>query len=351
MFLRSTHIQHYKSLGDVRVEFSNPITVIVGRNAAGKTNLVDALYFASETVLSLGPDKKLTSVTRRGGLRRLKQRVTPAPNRPIQIRLDFSSPESEPGNITSSIDLTITPAGSGIHKIEVTSSDDAIENRDRLVAGWRHANIYPNTLREASFHDIPQDRFLLAEDGSNWASVIQAMRQTSAGKSALKSIMDTMRLAVPEFRDIRVRAVGSFLVPHFIFESQGKATEFDPQELSDGTLRLFTLLLAIYQKPTPDLLLIDEPENTLYPGAIGILVDAIREAAGVTQFIITTHSPDFVKYFAPEEVRIATRTAGQTRIDPVSAIQTQSIKQHLLTIDEFMRAEGLQPEVPEGSAA
>ena len=53
MFLRSAHIRHYKSLDDVRVEFTQPITVIVGPNAVGKTNLLEGIQLVWITALTL----------------------------------------------------------------------------------------------------------------------------------------------------------------------------------------------------------------------------------------------------------------------------------------------------------
>ena len=72
-----------------------------------------------------------------------------------------------------------------------------------------------------------------------------------------------MACVIPGFRDIKVRAIGNYLVPHFIFEEGGKSVEFDPLQLSDGTLRIFGLLLAIYKLPAPTRLVIEEPEHTV----------------------------------------------------------------------------------------
>lgn len=356
MFLKSTHIQHYKSLDDVRVDFSHPITVIVGRNAAGKTNLVDALCFASETVQEVA-SRKAKSIIKRGGIERIRQKGLLSPEtHSIKIQLEFGECAEKINDTTATIKLEVTPVANGLSKVEVFSSEDDEISRDRWVAGWRHANIYPNTLRQLSSPHLPEDRFLLLEDGSNWASVVQDMRLTGAGQAAMEDIIETMKLAVPGFLDIQIEPMNNYLVPHFIFEVSGKEVKFDPQQISDGTLRLFALLLAIHQQrapnwqtegqqQAPDLLLIDEPENTIYPGAMGILVDALREASETTQLIITTHSPDFVKHFKPEEIRIATSVNGRTQVAPINRQQTESIKEHLLTIDEFMRAEGLQPEL------
>lgn len=62
--------------------------------------------------------------------------------------------------------------------------------------------------------------------------------------------------------------------------------------MSDGTLRATRLLLAVYQKPTPSLVVLEEPEATIHPGALGAVLDLLRHASRKRQLIVTTHSPE-----------------------------------------------------------
>ncbi|WP_293999339.1 AAA family ATPase [Sphaerotilus sp.] len=338
MFLRSAHIRHYKSLDDVRVEFTRPITVIVGPNAVGKSNFVDALRFASETAVQ---SPMAVAVIQRGGIQRIRQHGTTASD-PVRIRLGLSEFPRAAEN--AHVEYTLETTEDGRYSIGNRHSGMDVHNLygdSERLRNWCFSSIFPNTLRQPGFTDQP-DR--LREDGSNWASVTKALRKTNGGKAALQRIGDSMRCAIPGFRDIRVRAVGNYLVPHFVFDDANKSVEFDPLQLSDGTLRIFGLLLAIYQLPAPTLLVIEEPEHTVYPGALGVLVDAMREASEQTQIILTTHSPDLVHYFKPDEIRVATIENGHTRIAPICAPQRAAIDEHLMTAEEFMRAEGLQPE-------
>lgn len=50
--IRRVHVKGYKSLGDVELEL-RPLTAIIGPNAAGKSNLFDALHLLSRMVTSL----------------------------------------------------------------------------------------------------------------------------------------------------------------------------------------------------------------------------------------------------------------------------------------------------------
>lgn len=45
MTITSAHLQNYRSYIDDVFEFSPDVNIIVGPNASGKTNLLDALYF------------------------------------------------------------------------------------------------------------------------------------------------------------------------------------------------------------------------------------------------------------------------------------------------------------------
>jgi hypothetical protein len=214
-----------------------------------------------------------------------------------------------------------------------------------FARSWHFCSLYPNTLRALR---PPTKDTQLAEDGSNWASVVRAMKKTRVGKEALEKISDAMRIAVAGYTDISVETAGSYLVPRISLRTRsdrtGASHKFDPVQLSDGTLRVFGILLALYQDPAPGLLVVEEPEQTIHPGALPVLADAFREASLRTQVVVTTHSPQFVDQFRPEEIRVAWMTDGQTRLSGIRASQMASVKGHLMSLGEFMLAEGLLPE-------
>lgn len=386
MFLKSAHIRHYKSLDDVQVEFSNPITVLVGPNAVGKSNIVDCLRFVRDAV-AIDLEH---AVSKRGGISRVRQYSKTKPFK-LSVRLDLvedDSPvygqqfyefsiQSETGsNYTVDAEKCTYLEATGANRelTKQTFSRDRSGNVvssiyerpqrlapdqltlgqlrgllrplgwpiERFVRDWRYSVVYPNMLREPASPDSDK---VLAEDGKNWASVIKALRRTARGKAALERINEAMRAVVPTFVEVTVSTVGSYLVPRFLF-SLGKeeTVAFDPVQLSDGTLRIFGILLALYQTPAPRMLVIEEPEQSVQPGVLGVLADALRECSESTQIIVTTHSPHFIDYFKPEEVRVVSLERGTTRVSTVKRTQMEAVKQRLMSMQEFMLAEGLQPE-------
>ena len=394
MILRSARIRHYKSLDDTVIEFAHPVTVIVGPNAVGKSNLVDCLRFVRDAVAG---DLE-HAIGLRGGLTRVRQSSRTKPFK-ISIGLEFEqSFESHPPK-PASYEFTIQSQTGGAYLVEheravcfweatvypngaseeVEVLSDGGFSRDRsgrlevsrsltvdrpvrpdqlaigssaffdilgdpiasFVKEWRFSSIYPNTLRQLESLDKDTE---LSEEGRNWASVLKAMRRSQRGKAALERVFEAMRSLIPSFRDVSVATVGSYLVPRFRFQAGDQINEFDPVQLSDGTLRVFGILLALYQTPAPGLLIIEEPEQTVHPGALGVLVDAIREASETTQIVLTTHSPHLVDHFMPEEIRVVSLHDGLTKVSRIKATQIEAVKQRLMSLEEFMLAEGLQPQ-------
>jgi predicted ATP-binding protein involved in virulence len=72
--------------------------------------------------------------------------------------------------------------------------------------------------------------------------------------------------------------------------------------LSTGTKALLLYMLPMYQIDTEkSIILIDEPERSLYPDMQMELMDFYRGVAPNAQFIIATHSPFIAASFEPEE--------------------------------------------------
>ena len=142
------------------------------------------------------------------------------------------------------------------------------------------------------------------------------MRKTKRGTEALNSITESMKALLPNLERISVLSVGGYLVPQFhMLEATGKRHVFYVSQMSDGTLRILGLLTALYQEPRPTIIALEEPEQTVNPGILPIIADAIREVSKNIQVIITTHSPHLLDQFDPSYVRPVELVAGKTTVE------------------------------------
>ena len=153
-----------------------------------------------------------------------------------------------------------------------------------------------------------------------------------------------MRLVVPELENITVQSVGGFVTPQFRIFDPGSATKshtFNVSQMSDGTLRILGLLVALYQDPRPSIIALEEPELTVHPGVLQLISDSILEVAETTQILVTTHSPVLIDKFDPSHVFAVESKGGVTVARPLSNIQKDAVKKRLFSLGELMTVEGL----------
>ncbi|MFY9260458.1 MAG: AAA family ATPase [Gallionella sp.] len=398
MRLTSVQINHYKSLSEVTLDNLPPLTLLVGANGTGKSNLVDALRFLRDMVVD-GLDH---AMSRRGGILTIRQ-YSPKKPYDVTIRIEFGDMTSF-GAWVGFYEITIGSLKAGNYQIKSESAewheedysfddddnivgirwigkslhrkadglavfdinieDDTEEPRTNklprdqsalsdsfmrwhgeslfnLLSQCRFSSIFPNTLREPS---RPDTDHILKESGVNWASVVKSLKKNEEGRRALGHILEMMQMVMPTLQDISVRTVGSYLVPQFHVKDGETVHAFDPVQLSDGTLRVFGILLALYQTPPPPFIALEEPEQTIHPAVLAMLAEAFREVSERTQLLITSHSPYLVDHFQPEEIRIVTMHDGKTRVSPIKTSQMESVKENLISLQELMMAEGLLAE-------
>jgi predicted ATPase len=126
--------------------------------------------------------------------------------------------------------------------------------------------------------------------------------------------------------------------------------EFYLWNMSDGTLRALGSLVAAFQfagrERMAGLIGLEEPESSLHPAAVAILMDAFREAASRTQILITSHSPDLLDQLdLDSEVLLAvSSTEGVTKIAPIDQASVNIIKENLYSPGELLRQDQLDPD-------
>lgn len=90
--------------------------------------------------------------------------------------------------------------------------------------------------------------------------------------------------------------------------------------LSEGTLRMLGLLALAGAKEGPALVGFEEPENGIHPRRIQLIATLLKTRAGLglTQYIVTTHSPILADLLPNDSLFVVRRQGGQTSIEPFS---------------------------------
>jgi predicted ATPase len=219
-----------------------------------------------------------------------------------------------------------------------------------VLAGMRAYSINPDKLRE---WQVPDSGWSLRADGGNAASVLQAIEDHD--RDDLQRIGEILEAIVPAVQRIAVKDYGSKLAIEFTqrWDDGPRSLTLEAASMSDGTLRALGLLAAVYQKSAPSLIAIEEPEATIHPGALGVILDVLRFASRRTQVIVTTHSPDALDadWLEDRHIRVVTWQEGATRVTPLSTGSRDVLREHLMSAGELLRSNALHGMSPGPGAA
>jgi predicted ATPase len=170
-----------------------------------------------------------------------------------------------------------------------------------------------SVLRRAQATDLPSD-FLL-QDGSNLGLVLLELNQTSAKREELISYL---RRFYEPARGISIKVTAG-TVQLFIEEEGGVL--MPAMRLSDGTLRYLCLLAILCHPAPPPVIAIEEPELGLHPDIMPTIAELLRRASERTQLFVTTHSDALVSALSdvPESILVCEATPQGTTMKRLEA--------------------------------
>lgn len=352
-------VSNYRSLGEGVTVDLGPFTAFVGPNGSGKSNVVDVLRFVSDA-MSVGLSG---AITKRQGIKAVRRWSSGHPfNLFVEIRLRLpEGPASYrfelAGDRVDEYRLKVEEAevvqGSSRHSFQVSAGawhgpaglepqlDPQTlalplvggDTRFRaLLADLRRTSVYsifPDTLRAPQEYDPTRPMEL---HGSNWASILKEQPQ----ETWKPELVQALHRLTGDVEDIRVKSAAGYLVTEFRHTSPGRPKWFAAAQESDGTLRVAGIITALLQQPPLPVVGIEEPELTVHPGAIRLLVDYLQQAAKDNQVLITTHSPELLDLLKAEQIRVVTRQAGATRVDSMRDDQRRAVRDGLLSLGELL---------------
>jgi predicted ATPase len=374
-FIERLKLTNYKSIGECDVTF-RPLTVIVGRNGSGKSNFLDSLHFVSDALRN-GLD---AAIRGRGGAKAIThKRRGPG----LQIELSFRCGSDACGRFLLELDrglvrreeLTLEDAGgvplASYHRFAKNLSVQTREGdlqtppavlHDRLALvtlsgtpAFREAFDTLSSMRFYRFNpeamrtlQDPDDGEVLQADGANVASV---WRRLVKEKPALTDrLTEYLKVIAPEIQTIRPVMLGLKETLNFYQETAGRRLMFHASDMSDGTLRALGALVASRQanggSAGATLVGIEEPENSIHPAAVAVLVDAFSEASLRTQVVVTSHSADILDYLDNDRdaLLVTEMRDGNTTVAGMDNVGREAIRRHLYTAGELLRMNQLQPQ-------
>lgn len=370
-------VRNYKSIAQVSAALE-PLTVLVGPNGSGKSNFIDSLAFVQECL----SESIEVAFRNRGGIGAVRRRSAGHPTH-IGIRICLSLEGDMRADYAFEIAAKPTERFSVARERCVVQpfmkTESAFEVRngefaraipgirpkvspDRLalyaasateefrpvydfLTSMRFYSVVPVRLRELQ---DPDPGVFLKRDGSNAASVLKRLTEEGPRNAQYERLCRLLSRVVEGLRKVEYRAVGQKETLQFKQDVGLKHPwTFDPVNMSDGTLRVLGLLLAVYQSGHPSVVAIEEPEATVHPAVTELIVQVLMDAAHERQILLTTHSPDILdqKDLLDSQIRVVSVEQSRTQVSPLSESSRRAIRERLYTPGELLRSGELAPDL------
>lgn len=152
--------------------------------------------------------------------------------------------------------------------------------RMRIFREWSFGRTAP--LRRAQPADLPADSLLPTT--VNLGLVLNDLEH----RDCWPRFEELLRRFLPRFKRLTTKVQGN-TVQVFLHDN-GLKTPVPATRLSDGTLRFLALLAILLDAGSAPVVCIEEPELGLHPDALSIIADLLVEASQQTQVIVTTQS-------------------------------------------------------------
>ena len=330
---------------------------VVGANAAGKSNFIDALRFLRDVAKQGGGLQ--TAVRVRGGITKIR---CMAAREQSNVKLAIELSESDSRELCWHYELNFKHTGGGIRENQVKIVSEKVfsgreqryvldrsaetlgedeetlkytyleqpnANKDfrviqQFLQNVEYLNVVPQMVRESASSSYSGDK----EDyyGRNFLKRL-ALLNDNTRRSYFRKINEFLKLAVPQLEELSF-VKDEIGVPHLearYVHWRTRGSKQQEMQFSDGTLRLIGFLFALID--SNGVLLLEEPEINLHPGIVAQFPEFIakiqRVKKGGRQVFITTHSYDILSNegIAPEEVLLLTNSPEGTEVEVLSNVE------------------------------
>ncbi len=328
-------LKGFKSIQSLEGFELGALNVLIGANGCGKSNFVSFFSFLRELIEGR-LEKTVNLAGRSDALLFLGPKVTSK----IECKLDFGDngyrftlERTKDSRLIFGDERIVWFGNTGLgrpvdrsigsgHSESKLKEQIEDENRNKIISSYIYSALSQWIVYH--FHDTSDtaamrsecsvhDSFPLRPDGGNLAAFLYRLQTNPKRKRSYQLIRDTVRLIAPFFNDFLLRPANEQV--RLEWRQKGSDFPFQPNQLSDGTIRFICLATALLQPNPPATIVIDEPELGLHPFAISMLADLIKSAAERTQVLISTQSPTLLDYFDPHEIVVVNRKEGRSTFE------------------------------------
>lgn len=329
---------NFKNFADAKLDLDRPLTILIGKNGAGKSNAIEGVELLAE-LCGGRPLTEISDIGRggrfeiRGGLLACARSgqssqfllgwTTSAPPESYNIKVETSP---EPAVVQEILnvykkEIPATKRSSVTRKPKVPSLP-VVAAKSTYPSGSRQkASLYLTTnyavehVKNIRVFDL-QPKLMrayerignhtLMRNGSNLSAALYALHSgRAAEKKTLARILESIKQLPEEPYGSFDFVTTSLNDVIFGLKETAKGPLMDARLLSDGTLRSLAVLTALETVAEGSRVIFEEFDNGLHPSRVGVLTQAIWEASTRRKLnvLVTTHNPATLDSLTPEQLQ------------------------------------------------
>ena len=389
--LKKIRIVNFASCKDVVLDKLGPMTVLVGRNGTGKTNILKALEWAARCATETDWVTRVPSGLTSEQSSKTVEMSIELEDKHYEYLFSFVGfYDDSDGNFFMNLNEKLTVKSGFSSSTVFERSKDSI-----VIDGISDLRLQPNTaclpaLKSLLPHDHPAlkdiiplfdylrgiryddfeepnwwpyeaviseadyQKWKMTGERSNRTILYQLLHESLTdqesfeeltallGENGLRLIAGIDISDLPTRRNRNAKEdMKLFLIEFSPFSTPTRWFKY--LALSLGTRRVIRILASVlFDKNS--LTLGEQIEDGIHRGLARKLIGLLRAYSDPAQFILTTHSATVLNTFKPEEIRLVTMKDGETSVKPLAAREVKAAKRYIKEEGTLAEAIGLIEE-------
>ena len=382
MSLKKVTLKNFRTCHDVELNDLEHLTVLMGRNGVGKTNILQGIEWLARTASSSKPADIdfLDNESIMGGVSLFGEIELLVDNINYRYRLEFNCKtidlkerlyRSDSSNqwqvlLERDGDTVIDETGKQLAKIHQTlpmlhtivrlKPWDKIREVILPALTYLHGFKYYPLDEAATPSTKKRTEFIYGPDYLIWSNQFKSLDEPNdPDYDVVMRLLDMFLQRKEEFNELnnllasnglgllysidigelkqsRPSHTPSLYFVDFIPGKGWEGAEVLPRlpykKLSSGTQRIIRILVSFFYDRN-SLYLFEQPEDAIHPGLLRKLIGLLRSYDDRGQLIMASHSSDLFDVLKPEEVRLVTMQGGETKVRGLTESELASAKRFI----------------------
>lgn len=209
----------------------------------------------------------------------------------------------------------------------------------QLISNHIQENIYKFDAERSVNQHGAEDNLNLESNASNLAQVMDTASRKKSHK--YDTLIDLVKHMIPDIREVVVDRVNATPQPSIINlgyyprSMEREDLRIPLTECGTGLTQVLAMLYVVVVSDNPRIVIIDEPNSFLHPGAVRKLLE-IFQKHDHHQYVIATHSPAAIAAVQEKTILHVERKGMRSRVRALNANDTKAL-------GETFRSLGMRP--------